>query len=78
MLTEELERLGNTVILDDIARNGRTYSGAIQKFLPGVKIKQIRALLQNMEKEGLLRSEVVNPPHDGQRGGGMQRRYYFR
>jgi len=61
MAIAELEEIARAMILADIDRNGRTYSGAVQKVLTELKIGLIRVLLKNMEEEGVLEMES-NPP----------------
>jgi hypothetical protein len=66
------------VIAAFLKRTDRVYSGEIQQVIPLVNINHIQAVLRNLEKKGVLKSVLVDPPHDGQRRGGMQRRYYYR
>jgi hypothetical protein len=65
------------LVLDHISKRGRAYSRELRD-LPTMEtpLHRIALLLRELEIEGVLVSELVAPPHEGRRGGGMQRRYY--
>ena len=67
-------RAGVTDVILDI---GASYSGELRRLVPSELSFAVQtSILNQMEREGALVSHLVNPPHDGRRGGGIQRRYY--
>lgn len=73
------ERIARRAILEYIDKFGEAYSRELKLWVPlDLSTRKISKLLRAMEAEELLVGETRNPPFDGRRGGGMQRRYYRR
>lgn len=62
-------------IIRYVAMYGKAYSRELSDFL-GLSIRIADKLLREMERDRLLESWIVNPPHADNRNSGMQRRYY--
>lgn len=71
------DEMSTRTALEIIDREGKTYSGELKKAL-GMSVTYARSILVALEKKDVLVSWLQDPPHDGLKSGGLQRRYYAR